>query len=122
MNNQINTAQAIEQLKREIQRETTDLVVKENTLKTSEADKLKYTEVINKNGVEVKKKEAEILVLVKSIQDAKSKIPEIDRNIRKLTEEIAKIKREQVQKNQEMRKIQNEYDAALRNSKNITKK
>ncbi len=117
MNNQINTTQAIEQLKREIQRETTDLVAKENTLKTLEADKLKYTEVINKNDVEVKKKEAEILVLVKSIQDAKSKIPEIDRNIRKLTEEIAKIKREQVQKNQEMRRIQNEYDAALRNAK-----
>lgn len=122
MNNLTNTTQAIEQLKREIQRETTDLATRENALKTAEADKLKYTEIIKKNDIEVKKKEAEILVLVKGVRDAKNKIPEIDRNIRKLTEEIAKIRREQDQKNQEMRKIQSEYDAALRNAKAIPKK
>jgi chromosome segregation ATPase len=122
MNNQINTARAIEQLKREIQKETADLLAKESALKTAEADKLKYNEVIKKNDVEVKKKEAEILVLVKGIQDAKSKMPEIERNIRKLTEEIARIKNEQVQKNQEMRKVQTEYDTALRNAKNISQK
>lgn len=114
----MNLTQAIEQLKREIQKENSELTAKDSALKTAEAEKVKYNEIIAKDSVEVKKIESQILTLTRSIQEAKVKIPEIERNIRKLTEEIAKIRRDQQQKNEEIKKAQNEYDVAVRSSKN----
>jgi len=114
--NSSNLTQAIDQLKREIQKENGDLAQKQAALQTATAERQKL-EIVIKKEPELKQKEVEIQKLKVEIQQAKSKIQEVDRNIHKHTDEVNKIKQEQSKKNSELLKVQQEYQSAIKNVK-----
>ncbi len=116
MNNVQNLTQALDQLKREIQKENSDLSIKETAMKSAITEKQNLENSVKTKEVELKQKEVEIQKLKVEIQQAKNKLPETDRNIKKYTEEVRKIRLEQTQKNQELSNIQREYQDAVKNN------
>lgn len=116
MQNNINLTQAIEQLKREVQRETSELQQKEASEKASITEKSNLENLIKAKEAGIKQKEDEIKKFRTEISQARSKISETERNTRKLTEEVTKLRREQAAKSQELTRVQNEYQTTLKNS------
>ena len=110
-----NLTRALDQLKREIQKETTDLLMRENELKQSGVEKQNLENEIRTKETELKQKEIEVQKLKSEIQQAKNKVPELDRQHRRLAEEVTKIRLDQNKKNQDLIKIQKEYSDAVRN-------
>lgn len=104
----------IEQLKRNIQQELQDLSAKESALKAKEAEKVKLEELVKNNNLEIRKKDVEILTMRRQIEQSKTKKNDLEREIRKMNDEIAKMKQDQQRKNIELRDIQRQYDQTLR--------
>jgi hypothetical protein len=80
--------QAIRQLEQEINRETLELQKKEDELRTQEA----------------------------AVIDLRNKLRDHVNTIPRLKQDIVKIKREQVQKHDELQRVQTSYQDALRKS------
>ena len=116
MSNPTNLTQAIDQLKREIQKETADIQQKDTAFKALVTEKQNLDTSIKTKEGEIKQKESEIVKLKTEIQQAKTKISETDRNSKKLADEVTVLKREQVTKSQSLQKIQTEFQAAVKNS------
>jgi chromosome segregation ATPase len=114
MNTASNLTQAIDILKREIQKETMDLQQKDGAHASVVAEKQNLEMSMRNKEAEIKQKESEIQKLKGEIQQAKIKLTEADRSAKKLADEITSLKNEQAKKNQEMANIQREYQDAMK--------
>lgn len=114
MQNPLDLNRTIEQLKLDIQKELQGLNVKESAVKAKEAEKVKLEELVKNNNIEIRKKEVEILTMRRQIEQSKTKKNDLEREIRKMNDEVAKIKQEQQRKNIELRDIQRQYEQTLR--------
>jgi len=103
MNNSSNLTQALDTVKREMQKEAAELQKEQSALAAATEQK--------------KQLEASIKAKMAEIEQAKQKIEENDRLIRRHTDEVKKIQLEQAKKNQEMQTMQREYEAALASAK-----
>ena len=95
--------QALDALKREMQKENAGLQQKEAALRTATAQKQELETLIKANDNEDKL--------------AKEKIIETDRNSRKLEEEVKKLRLDQTRKNRELQEISRQSQDALKGVK-----
>jgi chromosome segregation ATPase len=111
-----NLTQAIDQLKRDMQKELSELNAKEASLRSLGVEKQNMAKEIQVKEAEVKQKETELQKLKLDIQQMKNKIPEMERNHRRLSDEVTKVRLEHDKKNLEMIRIQGDYAKALKDS------
>jgi chromosome segregation ATPase len=112
MANQFDLKQALEQLQREIQRETGELHAKQAAMTALDAEKIKLE---NENKVyltEKKTKETELLELVRKIGQAEKRIAEIKREHPKLEDEVRRKTADLNDKDKKLR----EHQESLRNA------
>ena len=109
-----NLQQALEQMKREMQKEMTDLATKEAALRTNDSEKITLQNKIREDETVFKQKEIELQKFKVEIQQAKNKIPILEQQHRKLAEEVTRIRLEHGKKNMELTKIQRDYADAVK--------
>jgi chromosome segregation ATPase len=112
MINASNLLQAIEQLKREIQREEANIVQHKGVLQaaTKEKQTLEFTAKQKEN--DIRSKEADIQHLKSDIQQLGIKISAEDQNIQKITYTIARIEREVSSRKQQLDNAQRDVQMA----------
>ena len=106
-----NLAQALQQLRLEIAKQTGELNTKSIELKKLETEKQTLEKEIT---AKEKQKEDERRKLEAEILQMKNKLPELDRNHRRIAEELTKIRLEKQKNNLELLKIQRESNDAMK--------
>ena len=113
MTNDFDLKRALEQLQKEIQKETAELNSKRTAVTAIDAEKIKLEKELSDYSLEKKKKEAEVLELTRKIGQAEKRIADIKRDRPKLEEEVKKKTADLSTKNVELQKHQEGLRSAL---------
>ncbi len=117
MADKFSLQQALNQLKTEINKETGELTANKSKLTSLDAEKNKLDQDIRESLIERKKKEQEILVLVNTIEKSKKRISEIDREHKKVEDEIKSKTNDLTNKNNELKKTEEDLRNILNSKK-----
>jgi len=114
MQNLSSLTQAIDQIKKDVQRETAELQQKETALRANQTIKQNLDASLRTKDTEIKQKDSEIQKIKMDIQQIKNKSMEADRNTKRISDEIANIKRDQAMKNMQLQKAQADLQSAMK--------
>jgi len=117
MANQLDLKQALEQLQREIQKETGELHARQASVTALGAEKIKLENEKKIDLVEKNKLEAELLKLVNKINQTNKRILDVNKEKPKLEEEIRRKLADLNEKNRDLQKNQDALRSALVKSK-----
>lgn len=113
MANDFDLKRTLEQLQRDIQKETGELHAKQAAMTAMDAEKTKLENEVKSHETEKKKKEAELLALVRQIEQAESRLKDIKRDRPRLEAEVKNKTADLNTKGQELQKNQESLKNAL---------